>query len=350
MIKKTLLLILAIFALIIFPANAGESGPILFYGEGCPHCAQVEKYLQDNEPPVKIEQKEIYRHPENAEEFNKICEEHNIGLMNRGVPFLYAEDKCYIGRSQIIEYLENIDEVSIASVEEPEEKKEADSSLTLPFLIGAAVVDAVNPCAFAVLLILMTTVLAAGDRRRALFSGLAFTVSIFISYLLMGLGLYSVVATFEMSNIFMKIVGALALIIGLFNLKDFFWYGKGFLMEVPLAWRPKLKSLIRSVTGPLGAFIIGFAVSLFLLPCTSGPYIVIIGMLGHQATYNKAVWYLVLYNLIFVLPMLLISFGAYWGMNVAEAEEKRQKNLRILHLLAGLIMTIMGVVLLFGWI
>jgi len=192
----------------------------------------------------------------------------------------------------------------------------------------------------------MTTILVSGERRRALFSGIAFSLSIFISYFLMGLGLYSVIASIEFSIIFLRIIGGVAILIGLLNLKDFFWYGKGFLIEVPLSWRPQMKKLIRSITGPVGAFFIGFLVSLFLLPCTSGPYIVIVSMLGQKETYFTAVYLLLLYNLIFVLPMLGITIGTYFGMNIEKAEEKRAKNLRVLHLIAGIIMLAMGVILL----
>ena len=121
-------------------------------------------------------------------------------------------------------------------------------------------------------------------------------------------------------------------------------------MEVPLSWRPKMKGLIHNITGPLGAFFTGFVVSLFLLPCTSGPYIVIIGMLGQNELYTKAFLLLVLYNLIFILPMLAITIAVYFGMNVQKAEEKRSKNLKILHLIAGLIMIAMGVAILSGLI
>ena len=162
----------------------------------------------------------------------------------------------------------------------------------------------------------------------------------------MGLGLYSVIASIEFSIIFLRIIGGVAILIGLLNLKDFFWYGKGFLIEVPLSWRPQMKKLIRSITGPVGAFFIGFLVSLFLLPCTSGPYIVIVSMLGQKETYFTAVYLLLLYNLIFVLPMLGITIGTYFGMNIEKAEEKRAKNLRVLHLIAGIIMLAMGVILL----
>ncbi|MFA5184426.1 MAG: cytochrome c biogenesis protein CcdA [Patescibacteria group bacterium] len=215
----------------------------------------------------------------------------------------------------------------------------------MPILIGAALVDSINPCEFAVLLILIATILASGNKKRALLSGLAYSASIFISYFLMGLGLYSVVSSLGTPTIFMKIIGGIAILIGLFNVKDYFWYGKVFLMEVPLSWRPRLKSLVKSITGPLSAFLIGFLVSLFLLPCTSGPYIVILGMLGHSETFMKAVWLLLLYNLIFILPMIIISIGMYFGMNVEKAEETRNKNLRILHLIAGVIMVIMGLFL-----
>jgi len=322
-----------------------QEKPILYYGQGCQHCAKVEKFIKNNDLKEIIIQKEIYQEPKNAEEFNQICEQKGIGLMDRGVPFLYAENECFIGDEQIIEYFDGKIHQTAA-----ETKKSFADDLTLPMLIGASLVDAINPCAFAVLLILMTTVLASGDRRRALFSGLTFALSIFISYLLMGLGLYSVISSIETSQIFMKIIGVIAILLGIFNLKDFFWYGKGFIMEVPMSWRPKLKSLIRSITSPIGAFLIGFLVSLFLLPCTSGPYIVIISMLGHQTTYLRAVWLLVLYNLIFVIPMIGITLGAYFGMNVQKVEEKRIKSLKILHLIAGIIMLGMGLFLILGMV
>ncbi len=82
-----------------------------------------------------------------------------------------------------------------------------------------------------------------------------------------------------------------------------------------------MKSFIKSITGPISAFLIGFLVSLFLLPCTSGPYIVIIGMLGHNETYLKAMALLAFYNFIFVLPMMMITIGVYFGMNVGKAEK-----------------------------
>ena len=222
--------------------------------------------------------------------------------------------------------------------------------ITLIPVIAASIVDAINPCAFAVLIILMTTILMGGDKTKALKSGFAFAASIFISYLMMGLGLYKALTFGNVTEIFYQIIGWLAIVVGLLNLKDYFWYGKGFLMEVPMSWRPTMKKIIRSVTSPLGAFFVGFVVSLFLLPCTSGPYIVILGMLAKSSTYVRAVSYLVIYNLIFVSPMLLITYAVFKGFNPKKAEAMRQKQLRNLHLVAGILMLGIGIAVLMGWI
>ena len=331
----------------VFTVNADtqSAGAILFYGNGCFHCAKVEEFIKNNELDIGIEKKEIYQNKQNAEEFNDICDEKSIDVTQRGVPLLYTPDgECIVGDKPIITYLQG------KKLSTPASTPDAGTArvLTIPILIGAALVDSINPCEFAVLLILMTTILASGSKRRALFSGLAYSLSIFISYFLMGLGLYSAISSAGTTSVFIKIIGVVAIAIGLFNIKDFIWYGKFFVMEVPMSWRPKLKALVRSITGPISAFLIGFIVSVFLLPCTSGPYIVILGMLGHGETYTKAILLLVLYNIIFILPMIGITVAVYFGMNVERAEETRTRNLRFLHLIAGVIMFAMGIVLVSG--
>jgi len=229
------------------------------------------------------------------------------------------------------------------------------SGLTIPAVIGAAAVDAINPCAFAVLIILMTTVLVSGNKKKALFAGIAFTVSIYISYFFMGLGLFSAIRAAGVTHTFYLVVTVLAFIIGILNIKDYFWYGKGILMEVPRSWRPMLKRIITTITSPGGAFIIGFLVSLFLLPCTSGPYIVILGLLAKEATRTAGILYLLLYNLIFISPMIVITFVVYRGLATTEKLEKlRQEKLRVLHLIAGIIILLVGIAmalaLTFGWV
>lgn len=218
------------------------------------------------------------------------------------------------------------------------------AEITITAVIGGALVDAINPCAFAVLIILIATILSKEyDRKKALLSGIAFSSSIFIAYFLIGIGLFTSLQTVGISRKFYFIVSILAVIIGVFNIKDYFWYGKGILMEVPLKWRPKMKKIINNVTTPEGAFLIGFLVSLFLLPCTSGPYLVILGLLAVEENYFTGILYLLLYNLIFIFPMIVINLVLYKGMTTTDAlENLRQKKLKILHLIAGIIMILLG--------
>jgi len=335
---------------------------VFFWGRGCSHCAKVDAYVKKNnlDEIFNIERKEIYFNEKNREEFNRLCDEHNLELDERGVPMAVINGECVIGDKLIIDKLNN--EISELPAQNQEEnsgvsQKEnfknsnvnTDGKLTLPIILGAAAVDAVNPCAFAVLIILVTTILASGNRRRALSAGLAFALSIFISYLLMGVGLYQALATAGLSNWFMKFIAGLAIVVGLLNIKDYFWYGGGgFIMEVPLSWRPKMKLLINSVTSPWGAFAIGFLVSLFLLPCTSGPYIVILGMLSQKEAFFSALGWLLLYNFIFILPMIIITLAVYKGFSPEKAEEARQKRLRVLHLIAGVLMIGIGMAIVFN--
>lgn len=342
---------------------------ILYVGEGCPHCAAVEEFLAEKGyyDKCSIEVKEVYFNRGNAQELTALFEEHNVPLLQRGVPTLLAEGKLYIDGDRIRNYLSGLVITEEPSCEQP--------NLLLPALIAGALADSINPCEFAVLILLLTTILAAskvgepkagwfdrllsrlfhrrpsGGSQRALKAGLLFSLAIFLSYLAMGLGLYKALTVGTLPQLFTKVIGVVAIIFGLLNLKDYFWYGRGgFVMEVPISWRPRMKRLITSATSPLGAFFIGFLVSLFLLPCTSGPYIVVLGMLAQRTQFAKAVGYLILYNLIFVTPMVLLTLAVYKGLSPEKAEELRQKRLRLLHLIAGVILVGLGAVLLAGWV
>lgn len=227
-------------------------------------------------------------------------------------------------------------------------------SLTPWAVACGAALDAINPCEFAILILLMGSLLVNEDnRKKALKTGLAFIAAIFVAYFLMGVGLLEFLRTYTLSvsSYFYYFIGGLAIILGLFNIKDYFWYGGGgFLMEVPQSWRPKMKGLILKITTPLGAFLTGLLVSLFLLPCTSGPYVVILGMLASKTTLAQALLYLVFYNLIFIAPMLAIVLAIYWGLSPEKAEAWRKTKLRLLHLVAGVVLLILGIVILGGWI
>jgi cytochrome c biogenesis protein CcdA len=352
-----------VFSVTISPVQAQYKNTVdlmLFYGQGCPHCSGMIDFLTEIEstyPNLNVIKYEVYFQKENIPLFQKLANVYGGEIGS--VPTAFIGGKGFVGFSnqiglQIEKEIENCMKERCDSplkyLEQPKENptdKNMADVITIPAVIGAAIVDAINPCAFAVLIILITTILASGKKRRALLSGLAFSFSIFISYFLMGLGLYSAIQASGLTHTFYTVIAILAIVVGIFNLKDYLWYGKWFVMEVPMSWRPRLKALINSVTSVPGAFFVGFAVSLFLLPCTSGPYIVILGLLAHTTTKGYALELLALYNLIFVSPMILITGAVYFGFTTTEkAEEWRTKKLKVLHLIAGLIILGLGVVML----
>jgi cytochrome c biogenesis protein CcdA/glutaredoxin len=337
-----------------------EKTVIYFHGDGCPHCANVDEWFEQENifESYPVDDREVYNNRDNALYYNEVLSSLGVPLSERGVPALVVGDKLIVGDKPIIDnfysevnsYLSINNDNNNKSNEKGEESKteavkpnESDDNLSIWIIIGASIVDAINPCAFAVLIILLTAILLKHDKKTALASGLSFSLSIFISYVLMGLGLYGAINAAGIADLVTGIVGVIAIVIGLLNLKDYFWYGKIILVEVPRSWRPKMIGLINRTTSPIGAFFVGFLVSLFLLPCTSGPYIVVLGLLAQNPLDATAIFYLVLYNIIFVLPMIIITLGAYKGLDVEKLENKRKNNLKNLHLIAGIILLALGI-------
>ncbi len=321
-----------------------------FYGDGCLHCANVASVLGDIEekyPDLKVERFEIWYDRENAELFQEISTAFGVPEP-WGVPTVFIGEKYFAGDSPIIAGLE--DEI-LANSTAPCPLSDGNSSpglgaLSLATVIGAALVDSINPCAIAVLLILLSALLLTGERKRALRAGLAFISSIYIAYFLFGLGLFSAIQVSGISDLVYRFVGILAIGIGLLNIKDYFWYGAGgFVMEIPRRWRHTLKDLLYKATSPWAAFLIGFLVVLFELPCTGGPYFFVLGLLAKKLTLAAAVPYLLLYNLFFIAPLLILAFLIYGGLSTVEkAAQWKERNVRILHLIAGIVLVILGVV------
>lgn len=221
-----------------------------------------------------------------------------------------------------------------------------------------ALADSVNPCAIAVLSMVLISILIANpkNKKKILFAGLAFSLAVYIGYLAYGLIIiqfFKVFAEFLRQNsaYIYKGLAVLAMLIGALNIKDFFFYKAGSLgTEMPIFMRPRVKKIINKITSPQGAFIIGFIVTLFLLPCTIGPYIVASGLLSELGFLSALPW-LLYYNLIFILPMLAITIIVYLGLaKVDDVSGWKEKNIRKLHLIAGILLFLVGLGILFGWI
>ncbi len=361
--KKVLFLIK--FLLVLLVANAQQAPDIclnFFTGDYCRECKKLEKEIQKLEahyPTLAVNRYDINQDLSNVIRLTDLYNDWKVPPESQHIPAVFLGKRYFTGtiKASAIEF-----EIRMllkeANAPCPEPLTETTTKVgrqkkldTLPLLtiIGAALVDSINPCAIAVLLILLTALLAANEKKRAIKAGLAFSTAIFIFYFLFGLGLFSAIQVIGLSYWFYKVVGFLAILIGLGNIKDYFWYGGGgFVMEIPRKWRPKMKQLLRSVTSPMGAFSMGFVVCLFELPCTGGPYLFILGLLAEKSTRMQAIPLLLLYNFFFILPLLIISGLVYFGFTTVEDTNKwKNRNYKIMHLVIGVMMLILGILVVF---
>ncbi|MFH1501251.1 MAG: hypothetical protein ABIE22_04875 [archaeon] len=229
------------------------------------------------------------------------------------------------------------------------------ADLSLIKILGLAGADAVNPCALAVLTLILTAVLSVKrDKKAVLKAGFMFILAVLIFYFLYGLIMVTIFKSLSLAIASVRIylfngLAVLAMLLGAMNVKDSIWYKPGgILTEMPMFLRPKLKKLISGITSPKGAFFIGILVTFFLLPCTIGPYIIASGILSNLEIINIIPW-LIIYNFIFILPMIAIVVIVYVGYSsVDNVGGWKEKNIRWLHLIAGLLLFVIGLLMLLG--
>ncbi|MCD6128755.1 hypothetical protein J7J35_03500 [Candidatus Bipolaricaulota bacterium] len=357
----------AVLFVLTLSLTASGTTLVFFYEEGCPHCARVEAFLERIQPDYP--QLEIVRYSVREEEsldlLDQLLEAYGIPGLSWSTPVIFIgevadvggtfyrpgqEPQPLTGLAEELALEDAIREAIAQNAPSPLTKVEGGKGkglaekLTIPAVVLAAAADSVNPCTFAVLVLLLGTLLVAGRRGKVLQAGLAFVSAIYISYFLMGIGIFTAIQTAGVQRPFILAVSSLAILLGLWNIKDYFAYGKWFTIEVPQRWRPLVKRLTSSVVSVPGAFAVGVLDSLFLLPCSSGPYIAILGLLSKTTTRTTGILYLLFYNLIFVLPLLLITLGVHFGFTTtARAERWRSQRLGKLHLISGVVMFLLGV-------
>ena len=363
--KRSLVLLVALLLGVLFAYGAWGTQLVMFYEDGCPHCARIEAFLNSiapKYPTLEITRYEIHD-PAAHDLLDQLLTAYNAELGPVPIIFigdvafvggtfygLYSEPTTVSGRAEEMQLEQVIQQAIAADAPSPLSRIEGKSgsglakSLTIPAVVLAAAADSVNPCTFAVLVLLLGTLLVAGKRGKVLQAGLAFIAAIYISYFLMGIGIFSAIQAAGVQRPFVIAVSGLAILLGLWNMKDYFAYGKWFTIEVPDRWRPLVKRITSSVVSVPGAFAVGVLDSLFLLPCSSGPYIAILALLSKTTTRTQGIGLLLFYNLIFIMPLIIITGAVHFGYTTtARAERWRSARLGKLHLVSGLIMFLLGV-------
>lgn len=214
---------------------------------------------------------------------------------------------------------------------------------TLGLVLGSAAIDSINPCAIGVLILMISVIL--GGRKsvgRMLFLGGVYILAIFITYLLAGLGLLyflGLIPLFVTEYISIT-VGSIIVLFGLVEIKDYFWYGRGFSLGIPTAFTKKIHQMAGNITVP-GVILTGAFVAGVELPCTGAPYLAIITILSTNFNFI-AFLMLLLYNIVFVLPLLVILLLVAAGVKLPAIKAWKQESRGLMRLLIGLLLVGLG--------
>ena len=333
-----------------------------FWGQGCPHCANVEPVINDlakKYPDIQVKSFEVYHNETNyvmLEDFFK-----RYGIERTGLPAVFIGDRAYIGDKPAIDNLEEsikyfekntpVCPLEYNKVESPPQgiSPTQKTELTIPILLTAAAIDSINPCAFSVLIFLCIYLLALGARNRILNVGITYIVVVYIVYFISGLGLLTLIQSTNLTRTVYYVASIVAILAGLINIKEFFWEGKGIKLAIPESQKPRIERYIHKASIP-AAMVLGVLVAMVELPCTGGPYLAVLGMLANDMTRTQAIPYLIIYNIIFVLPLFLILGAIYFGLPPEKLEKMRVLSKGWIRLVMGIFLVLMGASMFLGWI
>ena len=378
------------------PAEKKAFVVYFFWGRGCPHCEEEKLFLKEMKekyPDMKIVDSEVWYNKENAVLLGRMAEAYK--MRSSGVPVTFIGADVFLGfskhsREEIAESIHKcfslpcVDPADVVSGkisiektrrvpitgEAPGKTEELEcteksktvyipwignldaAEMSLPIItLVIAGLDSFNPCAFFVLLSLLGLLIYAQSRRKMLLIGSVFVFfSGFIYFLFMAawLNLFLVMGEVEIVT---KIAGSIAVLIAAVNIKDFFVFKKGVSLTIPDSAKPKLfdrmRKLMRSTSVPsilFGTAVLAIAANAYELLCTAGFPMVFTRILTlNSLTTLSYYFYLILYNLIYVIPLSVIVIVFTVTLGKKHLTEWQG---RLMKLISGTMMLGLGGVLL----
>ena len=214
---------------------------------------------------------------------------------------------------------------------------------TLGTIIITGLIDSINPCAIGVLILLLSTLVVIGkSKQKILVLGLTYIGAVYTVYFLAGLGLTMFLHSIPLvlTQYISITVGMFVVAGGIIEIKDFFWYGKGFSLAISPAHAKKIHQLSKKITFPSLLFL-GAFVAAVELPCTGGPYLAITLILSQNFNLT-AVLLLAFYNVLFVLPLIVILLLVYFGTKIHKIKMWKHANKHFMRLAIGIILVYLG--------
>ncbi len=347
-----------------------------FWSEKCPHClkARPDVLAIDKEYDwLKLHSYQLVDNPKNIQRYINMAA--MFGNDARSVPtfmfcgnLLSGYERMETTGQQLKSFLQACHR--FVEQENPDNstrfaaQQDGSTSLELPLLgsissddyslpmltIFIAGMDAFNPCAFFVLLFLLSMMVHNRSRRRmALIGGIFVFFSGAIYFLFMAAWLNLFIYLGELRLITL-IAGAIAVMIALVNIKDYFWFRRGFSLSISDEEKPKLIDRIRlllrldsTATVIVATVILAVVANSYELLCTAGFPMVYTRILTLRSLPVESYYlYLLFYNLIYILPLLTIV--VVFTIKLGSRKLSEQEGM-VLKLLSGIMMLMLGVLL-----
>ncbi len=219
-------------------------------------------------------------------------------------------------------------------------------SWLMPSIVILALVDSINPCAFSILLVTIAFLFSLGKLRSNILGlGLVYILGIFLTYLAIGLGILQALHLFDTPH-FMGLLGAtLLILLGAVNILGEVFPNFPITLAIPKSAHETMARLMRYASFP-AVFILGILVGICEFPCTGGPYLTATMLLHDAGTYSSGFGYLLLYNLLFVAPLVLILLVAGNAGVVDTLRVFQRENRRTMRLVGGALMIAIGAAIL----
>ena len=339
----------------------------VFYNAACSGCTV---YLEEDVVPFLSQYgvadfvyKDFINQPEYRAELRAKTKGLKIPDAYLAHMMVFVDDKLVIAghvpKETLIPYLEQLpgettvlfqDEMTDIENREVKTWKQGETSqsqkLLLPTILVSGLLDGFNPCAFAVLLFFIAFLLTLQRTRANIWKmGLVYLIAIYLAYLLIGLGLMKAVI-FSGKPHFMAKVGSWLMIgLGIINIIEYFFPKFPIKMEIPKPAQKPIRQWLEKATVP-AVFVGGFLVGLCTFPCSGSIYVGITTMLAATQTFFKGAFYLLIYNLAFIAPLVPVLLVAGNKPLLAAIARGHKQGNRSVKLGLGLFSLVLGVVIL----
>ncbi len=218
------------------------------------------------------------------------------------------------------------------------------STNTLSLVLVSGFLDGVNPCAFTILILFVGLLTSRPQKEReSLIMGSLYIITIFLTYMAIGLSLYRIVEISQTASWIVIFGGLVMVAMGLLNLYEF-TQGKGFTLRMPFSGQMEVYNWMTRLTFP-ATVVAGVLVAIFEFPCTGAVYFSIISLLASTETFSRGYVYLLIYNIVFIIPLIIVFVLTWVGENRIEVLGASKH--RYLKLLSSLLFISLGLYLIF---